>query len=276
MRVYPGLDVWSDFGGRFPWKSRLIDVDQGVRQAVVDEGPRDAPLTFLLLHGNPTWGYLYREFIRRLSPRYRVIVPDHVGFGRSDKPRDPRWYTLDRHVDNLGRVLRELQPARVVPVITSTVSGTVGLGGSAGVITTGFGAALATTVLAASLGSIGRGWGKPVSPVNRFDTAVPGVVTVLVSKGLRKTSWIRISLLARLRVSACSGVASRLTTGTLTGFPSASFCMSWPAESTSMFCSSVFDTTPMLLEVPGGLPAIGALCVVSNYRFAAMGKCPTR
>ena len=65
-------------------------------QAVVDEGPRNAPLTFLLVHGNPTWGYLYREFIRRLSPRYRVIAPDHVGFGRSDKPRDPRWYTLDR------------------------------------------------------------------------------------------------------------------------------------------------------------------------------------
>ena len=117
MRVYTGLDVWSDFGGRFPWKSRLIDVDHGIRMAVVDEGPRSAPLTFLLLHGNPTWGYLYREFIRRLSPRYRVIAPDHVGFGRSDKPRDPRWYTLDRHVDNLGRVLRELQPARVVPVI---------------------------------------------------------------------------------------------------------------------------------------------------------------
>jgi len=40
-----------------------------------------------------------------------VIVPDHVGFGRSDKPRDPRWYTLERHIDNLGRVLRELQPS---------------------------------------------------------------------------------------------------------------------------------------------------------------------
>ena len=48
MRVYTGLDVWSDFGGRFPWKSRLIDVDHGVRMAVVDEGPRQAPLTFLL------------------------------------------------------------------------------------------------------------------------------------------------------------------------------------------------------------------------------------
>ncbi|HUJ26643.1 MAG TPA: hypothetical protein VLW85_11535, partial [Myxococcales bacterium] len=79
MRVYTGLDVDSDFGGRFPWKSRRIEVDQGVRQAVVDEGPRDAKLTFLLAHGNPTWGFLYREFVKRLSSRYRVIAPDHVG-----------------------------------------------------------------------------------------------------------------------------------------------------------------------------------------------------
>jgi len=78
MRIYPGLDVQSDFGGRFPWKSRLVEVEHGVRQAVVDEGPRDAKLTFLLLHGNPTWSFLYREFIQRLSPHYRVVAPDHV------------------------------------------------------------------------------------------------------------------------------------------------------------------------------------------------------
>jgi haloalkane dehalogenase len=127
MRVYTGLDVWSDFGGRFPWKSRLIEVDHGVRQAVVDEGPRDSKLTFLLLHGNPTWAYLYREFITRLSPKYRVIVPDHAGFGRSDKPRDPRWYTLARHIDNLGKVLDELQVDRVVPVMQDW-GGPIGMG----------------------------------------------------------------------------------------------------------------------------------------------------
>lgn len=127
MRVYTGLDVWSDFGGRFPWKSRLVDVDHGVRQAVVDEGPRDAPLTFLLLHGNPTWSYLYREFIQRLSPRFRVIAPDHVGFGRSDKPRDPRWYSLDRHIANLGKVLAELGADRVVPVVQDW-GGPIGMG----------------------------------------------------------------------------------------------------------------------------------------------------
>ena len=127
MRVYTGLDVRSDFGGRFPWKSRLVEVDHGVRQAVVDEGPRDAKLTFLLLHGNPTWGFLYRKFIERLSPKYRVIVPDHAGFGRSDKPREPRWYTLDRHIDNLGKVLAALDPQRVVPVVQDW-GGPIGMG----------------------------------------------------------------------------------------------------------------------------------------------------
>jgi cis-3-alkyl-4-acyloxetan-2-one decarboxylase len=127
MRVYTGLDVRSDFGGRFPWQSRFIDVDHGVRQAVIDEGPREAKLTFLLLHGNPTWSYLYREFIQRLSPVYRVIAPDHVGFGRSDKPRDPRWYTLERHIGNLDKVLAELRPERVVPVVQDW-GGPIGMG----------------------------------------------------------------------------------------------------------------------------------------------------
>ncbi len=127
MRIYAGLDVQSDFGGRFPWKSRLVNVDHGVRQAVIDEGPRDAKATFLLLHGNPTWSYLYRDFIQRLSTKYRVIAPDHVGFGRSDKPRDPRWYTLDRHIANLGKVLAELKPSRVVPVMQDW-GGPIGMG----------------------------------------------------------------------------------------------------------------------------------------------------
>ena len=108
-------------------KSRLVQVADGVRQAVVDEGPRDARATFLLLHGNPTWSWLYREFIARLSARYRVIAPDHAGFGRSDKPRDPRWYSLDRHIANLGKVLSQLNAERVIPVMQDW-GGPIGMG----------------------------------------------------------------------------------------------------------------------------------------------------
>ena len=126
MRVYTGLDVTSDFGGRFPWTSQFID-HGGVRQAYVDEGPRDAAVTFLCLHGNPTWGFLYREFIRRLSTRQRVLAVDHVGFGRSDKPRDPAYYSIERHVSNLERLLSEVRAHHVIPIIHDW-GGPIGMG----------------------------------------------------------------------------------------------------------------------------------------------------
>jgi haloalkane dehalogenase len=65
----------------------------------IDEGPRDAA-PIVCLHGQPTWGYLYRKMIPRLAERHRVLVPDHMGFGKSDTPRD-RTYTLRTHVENL-------------------------------------------------------------------------------------------------------------------------------------------------------------------------------
>ncbi len=126
-RAYSGLDVHSDIGGQFPFPSRLVDVGDGVRQAYVDEGPRDARTTFLLLHGNPTWGYLWRRFIPPLAREHRVIVPDHVGFGRSDKPRDLAYYTLDRHVENLTRVLDAADARNVVPVVQDW-GGPIGMG----------------------------------------------------------------------------------------------------------------------------------------------------
>jgi haloalkane dehalogenase len=71
---------------------------QSLRLACVDEGPRDGP-TVLLMHGEPTWSYLYRHIIPKLvSLGYRVVAPDLIGFGRSDKPADRSDYTYERHV----------------------------------------------------------------------------------------------------------------------------------------------------------------------------------
>ena len=126
-RIYHGPDVESDFHGQFPWKSQYVDISDGIRQAVVDEGPRTSPVTFVLLHGNPTWGFLYRKFIAELSKDYRVVVPDHVGFGRSDKPRDPSYYTLDRHIENLTATLNHLHVDRAVLVVQDW-GGPIGLG----------------------------------------------------------------------------------------------------------------------------------------------------
>ena len=126
-RVYEGLNVDSDLGGLFPWKSKKLLADGKNKMAFVDEGPKDATLTFLCIHGNPTWGVLYREFIRRLSPTYRIVVPDHIGFGRSDKPREPGYYTLERHIDNLNALVEKLGLTNVVPVIQDW-GGPIGLG----------------------------------------------------------------------------------------------------------------------------------------------------
>ncbi len=77
----------------------VIDADgTPLRIHSVDEGPRDAP-TVLLMHGEPSWSYLYRKIITKLVGRgYRVVAPDLVGFGRSDKPSTQDNYSFERHV----------------------------------------------------------------------------------------------------------------------------------------------------------------------------------
>jgi pimeloyl-ACP methyl ester carboxylesterase len=83
----------------------------------VDVGPRDGR-PVVLLHGNPTWGYLYRNFIGPLAEAgQRAIVPDHLGFGRSDKPDDPELYRIPRHADRLEALLEslDLREATIVP-----------------------------------------------------------------------------------------------------------------------------------------------------------------
>lgn len=81
---------------------------QDMRMHYVDEGPRDGPV-MLLLHGMPTWAYLYRDVIPVLvNAGYRCIAPDHLGFGRSDKPTDFNWYTIARHVEVLTSLIKAL------------------------------------------------------------------------------------------------------------------------------------------------------------------------
>jgi haloalkane dehalogenase len=86
---------------------------QVLRMAYVDEGPR-AGRTVLLLHGEPSWSYLYRHMIPALvASGHRVLAPDLIGFGRSDKPADRDDYTYERHVEWLGRWFTDLELADV-------------------------------------------------------------------------------------------------------------------------------------------------------------------
>ena len=90
---------WT-FEGTWPYEPRWFDSSDG-RMHYVDEGPPDGR-PVVMVHGNPTWGYLYRNFIPPLvEAGHRAIVPDHLGFGRSEKPDDPELYRVPRHAERL-------------------------------------------------------------------------------------------------------------------------------------------------------------------------------
>lgn len=104
----------------FPFEPRYAEVpgpgDDRLRMHYLDEGPPDAP-PVLLLHGQPTWSYLYRHVVPVLAGRgHRVIAPDLVGFGRSDKPTEPRDYTVERHVGWLAALVGALDLRRITLV----------------------------------------------------------------------------------------------------------------------------------------------------------------
>ncbi len=104
---------WT-FDGTWPYEPKWFHTRDG-RMHYVDEGP-GPPV--VLVHGNPTWGYLYRNFIPPLvKAGYRVIVPDHLGFGRSDKPDVPELYRIPKHAERLEALLEslDLHDATVVP-----------------------------------------------------------------------------------------------------------------------------------------------------------------
>lgn len=91
------------FGGTWPFAPRFF-AGNGFRMHYVDEGASEP---IVCLHGEPTWGYLYRRFIPPLARTHRVVVPDHMGFGKSETPQD-RAYTLRTHVENLAGLLESL------------------------------------------------------------------------------------------------------------------------------------------------------------------------
>jgi haloalkane dehalogenase len=107
----------------YDFEPRYADVD-GLRLHYLDEG-EGAPV--VCFHGEPTWSYLYRKMLPPLvAAGSRVICPDYPGFGRSDKPTDRDWYTYDRHVDFMSRLLAQLD-VRDATVVVQDWGGPIGL-----------------------------------------------------------------------------------------------------------------------------------------------------
>jgi pimeloyl-ACP methyl ester carboxylesterase len=121
-----GHSLDGDFAGTFPFVPAYVQ-SNGVSLHYVDEGPKDGP-TVLLVHGNPTWSYLWRHQLRDLSASgHRCVAFDHMGFGRSDKPPHPSRYTLRTHIDNAIAVIDALD-LRDVVLVAHDWGGPIGLG----------------------------------------------------------------------------------------------------------------------------------------------------
>lgn len=107
----------------YPFEPRYREVD-GLRLAHLDEG-EGQPVVFF--HGEPTWSFLWRKVIPPVRDAgFRCIAPDYAGFGRSDKPTDIGWYTYDRHVELMARLLEELD-LRDATAVVHDWGGPIGL-----------------------------------------------------------------------------------------------------------------------------------------------------
>lgn len=101
----------------FPWTPKYREVDSRLgpklRIAAIEEGPADKD-PILLMHGEPSWSFLYRHMIKALLAKgHRIVAPDLVGFGRSDKPSEVMDYTYERHVDWMLQWLRAADLKRI-------------------------------------------------------------------------------------------------------------------------------------------------------------------
>jgi haloalkane dehalogenase len=107
----------------YPYEPNYVEVD-GLRLHHSDEGSGPTVLCF---HGEPSWSYLYRHMLDRLVDNgHRVVCPDLVGFGRSDKPTDQGWYTYDRHVETVTAHLDQVELDDVT-VVVQDWGGPIGL-----------------------------------------------------------------------------------------------------------------------------------------------------
>jgi haloalkane dehalogenase len=114
----------------YPWTgqhlhrgaTRLHYLDVGPRP---DSGTAGEPV--VMVHGNPTWSFYFREVVRALEATHRCIVPDHVGCGLSDKPADDRYdYTLRSRVDDLAALIERVEPQRKLHLIVHDWGGMIG------------------------------------------------------------------------------------------------------------------------------------------------------
>jgi len=116
------MNLRAGFESEYPFASNFLELG-GVRYHYVDEGRGE---TLLCVHGNPTWSFAWRNFVKDLSRDYRVIAVDHVGCGLSDKPQHYE-YRLAKHIDNLSQFIVQKDLTRVT-LLAHDWGGAIGMG----------------------------------------------------------------------------------------------------------------------------------------------------
>jgi cis-3-alkyl-4-acyloxetan-2-one decarboxylase len=113
-----------DIAKHYPFTGHTLDLD-GLSYHYLDEGAGEP---VVMVHGNPSWSFYYRNLVLALRDRYRCIVPDHIGCGFSDKPGDDRYdYTLSRRVDDLERLIDHLQLKGKITLVLHDWGGMIGM-----------------------------------------------------------------------------------------------------------------------------------------------------
>lgn len=123
MRKKKQIDI-SAFRHLYPFKSRYLDIN-GLKYHFLDEG-RGEPV--VMVHGNPTWSFYFRELVKGLFAQFRVIVPDHIGCGLSDKPGPDQYdYRLQNRVDDLEALLEHLELKEKITLVLHDWGGMIGM-----------------------------------------------------------------------------------------------------------------------------------------------------
>jgi len=111
----------------YPFESNFFELPSGLNLHFLDEGPLEGQ-PVVMVHGNPTWSFYYRELVQALSDEQRCLVPDHIGMGLSDRPDDETYdYTLQSRVDDFGAWLDEVEPEREIDLVVHDWGGAIGL-----------------------------------------------------------------------------------------------------------------------------------------------------
>jgi len=116
------LHVQENLKGEYPFGSHFLDIDSK-QYHYIDEGAGDP---VLMIHGNPTWSFYYRNLANELKNTNRVVAPDHIGCGFSDKPQDYE-YTLENHISNLVKLVKFLD-LKDITLVVHDWGGAIGFG----------------------------------------------------------------------------------------------------------------------------------------------------